>query len=394
MFVLAQDGSRPGTKITNGYQNGEIKGAILSVMSRRPENLINCVETIQNDTPDMLLIIDTHSHSSVFPNTDKHGYIPDYGLFDMNVSAFELQSNGKIDELVEGTLDFQNNLGVKVLTSAALTMQEFNDANAQVSLDLYRKSVQYMRANRTPDRKLYATLVFSEQALNQTTAMAQLLDRLCLIDVDGFYIIVQRQKDDLGMWSSADTLASLMYLVNTLHENQYEVIVGYTDFYGILLAAVGADYVASGWFQTLRQYSQAFYRNSRGGPGSPLYLSESLLSSIYTNPDLRNIVNNSQCFGPRVIDTKYGGNLLKNPGRASWSDEAYALQHWHATKNIVSRFGQNIDDNLSTVESLIDSAKSLMKEIRSARIAIDDRHDERHLTVWKSAIEKYKSGVL
>lgn len=394
MKILAQDGARAGTKIANGYGNTEIQGAILSVMSRRPENLLAKIEELKEEHPGILLMIDNHAHSSVFTNTDKHGHIPEYGLFDMNVTAFEMQDNDKVQEIVGGVLDFQNNLDVDIITSPSLAMQEFNDANAQVCLNMYKGSLAYARENELGGKKLYLTLVFSEQALSQVHSMAQMLDKLCLLDVDGYYIVVQRQKADNPMWSSSDTLASLMYLVNTLHESDYEVVVGYTDLWGVLLSAVGADFIASGWFQTLRQYCQNFYRNSRGGAGTPLYVSESLMSTLYTNPDVRNIVNSPRGLGERVVDAHYGGVLLRNPGQAAWSDEAYALQHWRAVKNITSRFGNDVTANLTALEGLIDSAQALASDIRSASLALDERHDDRHLGVWKSAIDKYKSGVL
>lgn len=394
MKILAQDGSHAGDKMTNGYTSGEIQGAVMSVMSRRPENLIATIEKLQEDHPDMLLLLDNHVHASVYPDTDKHGHIPEYSLYYMNVTAFELQDNDTVQGIVDRVLDFQNNLGIGILTSPSLAMQEFNDANAQVCLKMYNGSIRYMADNETGSKKLYLTLVFSEQALNQVHSMAQMLDKLCLLDVDGFYIVVQRQKTDMPMWSSSDTLAHLMYLVNTLHESDYEVVVGYTDLWGVLLSVVGADYIAAGWFQTLRQYCQNFYRSSRGGLGTPLYVSEGLMSTLYTNPDLRNIVNSSAELGARVVDAHYGTALLRNPGQAPWPADAYALQHWRATKNIVTQFGSDINSNLDTLEGLLDSAQTLAAEIRAANVAIDERHDDRHLGVWKSAINKYKSGVL
>lgn len=394
MGIFAQDGSRAGTKILNGFVEGEIEGVVLSLMSRSPENLIAQVETFQEENPGLHLMIDNHAHASVFPETDKHGKIPLYGLYDMNVTAFELQDDDKLNSIVEGTLDLQNNLGIPILTSPSLAMQEFNDANSQISLKMYDKSIAYMKSNVTGSKKLYLTLVFSEQALNQKHSMAQMLDRLSLLDADGFYIIVQRQKNDSGMWSSSDTLASLMYLVNSLHGNEYEIIMGYTDLYGILLAAVGADHIASGWFQTLRQYSRNFYVNSSGGPGNALYPSEGVLSSLYINPDLRNIINSEGDFATKVVDEKYGASLLTNPETAPWSDEAYALEQWRGLKSIVAGFTDDVDANLSTLEGHIDSAQSVMAEIRAASIPIDDRHNDRHLEVWKIAIEKYRRGVL
>lgn len=394
MKVLAQDGSHAGDKIANGYIAGEVAGAVMSVMSRRPENLVAKLEQFQEDNPDMMLLLDNHAHASVFADTDKHGHIPEYSLFDMNTTAFALQGSDDVQSIVNRTLDFQNNLGLRILTSPSLAMQEFNDTNAQVCLKMYSSSIRYMAENETETKKLYLTLVFSEHALNQVHSMAQMLDKLCLLDVDGFYIVVQRQKADAPMWSSSDTLAHLMYLVNTLHESDYEVVVGYTDLWGVMLSAVGADYIASGWFQTLRQYCQNFYRNSRGGPGTPLYVSESLMSTVYTNPDLRNIVKSTAGLGPRVIDPHYGAAFLRNPDQAPWNADAYALQHWRAAKNIVSQFDANIDGNLARLETLINDAQALASDIRAANIAIDERHDDRHLGVWKSAIDKYKSGVL
>lgn len=393
-MIYAQDGSRAATKIVNGYTNGEIQGAVLSVMSRRPENLVATVASLKEDHPGMQLLLDTHIHASVFPDTDKHGRIPEYGLFDMNITAFELQDDETINEHTTAILDFQSSLDLEIFTSPSLAMQEFNDSNSQISLKMYKRSIKYFEENDTDNKKLYLTLVFSEQALSQVHSMGQLLDKLCLLNVDGFYIVVQRQKDDNPMWSSSDTLASLMYLINALHHSEYGVVVGYTDLWGVLLSAVGADYIASGWFQTLRQYSQNFYRSSRGGPGIPLYVSESLMSTIYTNPDLRKIATSEGDLGSRVIDAHYGANLLQNPGAATWSDEAYALQHWRATKNITASFTPNISSNLEVLSNLITDAQELASDIRNANITIDERHDTRHLGIWKSAIEKYESGVL
>lgn len=390
---LAQDGHGPATKIVNGIIAGDISGTVLSLKSRSPDNLIGCIETLQEEHSEAFLILDHHMHASVYPETTKHGKLPDYGLFEMNKTAFELESDESIQDATNAVMDLQINLGLNNLTSPSLGMQEFNDTNAQVSLKLYRQSIKYLKDNSLQGaKKLFLTLVFSEQALNQKHSLAQMLDKLTLLDADGFYIIVERQKRDSAVWSNSDTLAGLMYLVNILHNNEYEVVVGYTDVYGLLLSAVGADYVGSGWYQTLRQYSQNFYREGFGSRGTPLYVSETLLSPIFTNPDLRSIVTSG--FGDRVIDSHYGQALITNPALAPWNEEAYALQLWRTLSRVADGLGDDTVHNLEYIEGLLDEADSLFTELEGASVTIDDRHDDKHLAVWKSAIQKFRIGVL
>ena len=65
---------------------------------------------------------------------------------------------------------------------------------------------------------------------------------------DGFYIFVNSQSESFPPRIEASRVKNLMYFIYVLSElNGFHVLCGYTDLVGLLLQAVGAQDIATGW---------------------------------------------------------------------------------------------------------------------------------------------------
>jgi hypothetical protein len=132
-----------------------------------------------------------------------------------------------------------------------------------------------------------ATLAIDEAALSDWDRVADWLDAITTLDVQGFYLIVSRRTPTYPPlpWETV-ALTNLLRLIYTLTAlNEYEVYWGYADVDGLLGIAAGATAVAAGWTYGLRQFGVERYSEQRAGgaPAVPRVYAAGIMSDLRHN---------------------------------------------------------------------------------------------------------------
>jgi len=225
--------------------------------------------------------------------------------------------------------------------------------------------------------------------------MGEFLDALSGLNVDGFYLLVNRTSS--GYQAAMDTRAmeNLMYFVHVLaHLNDYEVVVGYSDWLGFLLHAAGAVATATGWHQSLRQFSMARFEPAGGGRRPrKRYSSTPLLSNPLIVPELEDI-NRTGLLNHVLSGGTHDAILNVGPaaGEARWTDEMGCLSHWFAVGSAVARIqGQRrTAAKLDTALQLIDGATTLYDRLVRRGVNFEPQTGADHLVAWRDSVLAFR----
>lgn len=179
--------------------------------------------------------------------------------------------------------------------------------------------------------------------------------------------------------------------------NEYEVIVGYSDWQSFLLESVGVSHTACGWYQNLRQFSLGRFQPSRGGRRPrPRYPSVPLLSSPLLIPELEDIHLAGELN--RVLSgTSHDGIISGGPaaGSPGWTDPLACLAHWQS----LSRLSQRVSSHGTTSERLEESvnligvARNLYALLGNYGMNFDPATGPSHLPEWELAVGEFRSIV-
>ena len=116
--------------------------------------------------------------------------------------------------------------------------------------------------------------------------------------------------------------ANFLYFCHVLSLNDYKIIVGYSDWPGFMLEAVGADFTACGWYQNLRQFSMDRFQPRDGGRRPrKRYSSYKLLYSPLLSPELQDMYKVG-ILNQVLSGSEYDDLIINGPaaGNRQWTD--------------------------------------------------------------------------
>ncbi len=288
-MLYAQYGHAPSDKAHEGLGREILDGVVLDPRTHQPDKLVKIVSEFLRISPKADILFDSNFYVCSLQAQDKKGYMDLYPFDYRSLTRMDF-TPGKIQEYVQKVLDFQIENGFSKFLSPSVIFPSFDGYWAQIALQLYVQSIEYAKSIGVSDR-LLLTLSVGESALREDEQLSEFLDNLTTLpDYKGYYIIVDRASENAPQWSDPSTLAGLLYMVNTLTNNDYEVVLGHTDLVGVLAKAVGANSVATGWWTNLKQFSRERYMGKRGGrPPRRTYTSGKLLNSVFIDPELQQV---------------------------------------------------------------------------------------------------------
>jgi hypothetical protein len=280
------------------------------------------------------------------------------------------------------------------LLSPSVLFDDFRDSWSQIALNMAEASVD-CHGGLTNQPPLLVTIVTSELALRNATGMAEFLDALSALETEGFYLLVNRSSS--GYQPAMDTRAmeNLMYLVHVLANlNEYRVVVGYGDWLGFLLHAAGASATATGWHQSLRQFSMARFEPAGGGRRPrKRYSSAPLLSNPLIVPELDDI-SRAGLLANVLSGSRHDEILARDPavGEARWTDEIGCLAHWAAVRGPIDRVESQRRPaaKLTTALQLIDAARTLYDRLIPRGVNFEPQTGPDHLTSWRDSVSAFR----
>ncbi len=398
MSVLAQCGYGRGNKIEQGFDDGVIKGAIFSPRDERRERLEQAVREWGNNYPNALIMFDPQFYAAKL-NNPRDGHLTEYDYYNNNQGLGRTHFSGtRIQKYVKECLDYQHNTftnNITYMISPTILFDSFRDSWSQIALNLAAESAEYHSKLDSP-RPLLVSLVISETAFQTMDAVDEFLDALTEINIQGFYIIIRRNSASIQNAMESMSFGRFMYFCHVLTTiNEYDVVVGYSDWHSFLLETAGVTYTATGWHQNLRQFSLARFQPATGGRRPrKRYSSIPLLSCPMINPELEDIFLANLLH--YVLSGSDKDHILQNgptAGQDNWSDEISCLTHWYSLNKLSQRLS-SLNSQLERIresEGLIQSALTLYGQLNNYNISFDPATGPAHILEWRDSLREFCS---
>lgn len=389
MKVLAQVGYGKSNYLESAFQGGTITGAILSPRDDDPETLASLVRGYSTVDITDFVAVDPQFYAFTVPE-GRIRNLEDYPYYPGFLTRRQFSDLANLRRFSTAALDYQRRLEVTHLIAPAIQLTDLRDSYSQIYMTMAQESINYM-ARRKDARHLLLSLIVDENALLSTEAVDEFLDSLTAWDFQGAYICVQPRATSYPAVLSAPALANLLYIIYVLSElNKLWVVVGYSDFNSLLYGAAGADYIGTGWYNSLKTFSLTRFAPKKGGSRArPRYPSIPLLSSILVEPELAEIVDAGE---PQLglSGIPQDAALVRNMSGASWPAGLAYQAHLSALHRIgqdVEGSGRNAKQRLRYVLDRISRAESAVKLLQTEGVAFETRFG--FLATWRDAIDQF-----
>lgn len=397
MSVLAQSGYGRSSKIEQGLNEGVIHGAIMSPRDERRERLEQDILNWQTCQPNAFVMFDPQFYAANL-NNPRDGHLSDYDFYSNNCGLGRAQFSGtRIQKYVRECIDYQHltfGSALSCLTSPTVFFDAFRDSWSQIALNMAAESADYYSSLTSP-QPIFISLVISETAFQTMDAVEEYLDALTEIEAQGFYIIIRRNSSSVQNAMEAASFGRLLYFCHVLKNiNEYDVIVGYSDWQSFLLEAAGVTHTATGWYQNLRQFSLARFQPSpRGRRPRKRYSSVPLLSCPLINPELQDIYLASLL--PRVLSGSSHDAIIQNgpaAGEANWSGETACLAHWYSLNSLSKCISvlPTQSERIQEAEHLMRNALTLYAQLSSQNVSFDQLSGPNHIREWQDSLQEFR----
>lgn len=398
MSILAQCGYGRGEKVERGLNDGVIQGVVMSPRDERRSRLEGTIQTWGRTLPNALVIFDPQFYAANL-NAPRDGRLSEYDYYDNNSGLGRTHFSGtRIQKYVKECLDYQHETfgsDVSYLVSPTILFDDFRDSWSQIALNMAVESADY-RTHLTSPKPLLVSLVISETAFQSLDGLEEFLDALTEIDTQGFYIIIRRNTASVQSAMESSSFGRLMYFCHVLATvNEYDVVVGYSDWHSFLLEAAGVTYTAAGWYQNLRQFSLDRFRPSTGGRRPrKRYSSAPLLSSPLITPELQSM--HLERLLPDVLSGSRHDEILQDgptAGEANWSDEVSCRAHWFSLDSLSRAICAEMTpaDRLRRAEELMQTALNSYVRLESHNISLDPTTGPDHIREWQRSLQEFRS---
>jgi len=331
-------------------------------------------------------------------NNARDGHLSEFDYYNNNSGLGRTHFSGtRIQGYVKECLDYQHQTfgsNLAYLISPTILFDAFRDSWSQIALNMAVESADYHSKLNSP-QPLLISLVISETAFQTMDAVEEFLDALTEIDKQGFYIILRRNSASVQNAMESAPFGRFMYFCHVLTTiNEYDVIVGYSDWHSFLLEAAGVTHTATGWYQNLRQFSLARFQPSSGGRRPrKRYSSAPLLSCPLINPELQDIYMANLL--PRVLSESSHDAILQNgptSGEANWSDEISCLAHWYSLNALSQRLSAlpTQSGRILEAERLMQNALTLYTQLSSENVSFDPSTGPDHIREWQDSLQEFR----
>jgi hypothetical protein len=398
MSILAQCGYGRGGKIEQGLNDGVIHGVIMSPRDERKNRLEQAINDWGSNHPNALVMFDPQFYAASL-NNPRDGHLTEFDYYNNNCGLGRTHFSGtRIQGYVRECLDYQHQTfgsNAAYLISPTVLFDSFRDSWSQIALNMAVESADYHFSLNSP-QPLLISLVISETAFQTMDAVEEFLDALTEIDTQGFYIVIRRNSASLQNALESAPFGRFMYFCHVLTTiNEYEVIVGYSDWHSFLLKAAGVTHTASGWYQNLRQFSFARFKPSSGRRRPrKRYSSAPLLSCPLITPELHDIylANHLTLV---LSGSNYDAILQNNPAadEADWTDEVSCIAHWHSLNALSQRLSalSTQSARIREAEQLMQNALALYAQLDSQNVYFDPTTGSDHILEWQDSLQEFKA---
>ncbi|WP_301171080.1 hypothetical protein [Brevibacillus nitrificans] len=397
MTLFAQHGYGKSTKIERGIQQGLLSGVILSPKDESEPNLRSYVQSLRSDFPHIEVMLDPQFYHVPIPNANVRN-LPSYANLYPGPLPLSSFRGRQIQTYVNDVLNYQDQLGTSYLVSPSIIVNSFSDREAQVVLNLAQEAIDLHKQNNYNQSDLLISLTIHETAFTNTAQMDSFLNEISILDAKGFYLIIVRNTSDYNqLFDNNTALVNILTFIYSLSEiNEFRVIMGYSDFLGLLYLSVGAYSIATGWHNSLRKFTMKRILPSTGGrQPRPRYSSAPLLNSILLS-ELDSAFQQTSVMAQIMSGTTYDNNInsAPNPLSAVWDKDTGQMEHWAAINSAITNIisgKPTVTDKLDSLEQAIIRAQGLYSILHSRYVPLETNSNSDHLTIWNTAIADFRA---
>jgi hypothetical protein len=395
MPILAQHGYGKSNKIDDAIERNIISGVILSPQYEKPSNLKKYVSSLSRKFPKISIVLDPQFYVAALQEPKNEGRLSEYPYYPSQLNRRTLRSTAKINDYARKTIDYQVKMRLTNMLSPTILFNSINESSFEFALQLAEASIEYHSSLTKPPR-LYASIVMSEDILKSRNSTDELLDEITLLDVSGFYVLIDHASSSYHPQFNYEILTNILYLTYSLSVlNDFRVVFGYSSFVSLLLHAVGVTNTACGWFGTTKQFSINRFRPSSGGrPARPRYSSIPLLNSILVTPEL-STCNHFGLLDKVLTGTSFDAVLRANTSSDSWPMSTSILHHWEALSNTTRNLLKlsDVASRLDYMLKAIEKARKLYNILKSKGVQFEMRSSDAHLDNWNNAIMDFRKRL-
>lgn len=393
MSLYVQHGYGKGNKIDLAITNGDISGIILSPKAESPEKLLEFAHNTLSTNPDVNIYFDPQFFVCKFQGVINSGKLSQYPYYQSGLTRANLSIPSRIHTFTKSVIDFQTQLEISAYISPTIIIDDFNGRDSQIAISFAFESIDIV----SKQKKLFISLCIHESAFRNRDAMEEFLNVISLLDVEGFYIIIERESNiSKATDIDPDVLTNIMKFAHSLSAiNEYNVIVGYSDLLSIPLAAICNAHFACGWFSNLKIFSENNYRPVDGGRRPrKRYTTGILMSSLLLVPEISTLIH-SPLINDIMSDSPYNTRIYPVLNEAEWTDEVSCLHNWHILNHELDMMYANgdISNRLDYLENKINQAKVIYQKIQRVIPLLDSKSNSGHLDMWRAAIESFRNEM-
>lgn len=386
MALFIQHGHGKGTKVSKAVEARVVKGILIS---SKDETRKETEKLVREQSANIEVLLDPQFHALTIEGRND-GKLPQYPFYIQQITRLALSDSEKIRSYVRNCIKYQTSIGLSKVISPTLPILNFRDMYSQKALDFATESSKQIEKDR-----LIISLVISESAFSAKLDVDEYLAVLTAFNgARGFYLLIERTKPDAGQCFDVERLTNILYFIYVLSVlSEYEIIVGYSDYEGLLYHAVGSYATACGWHNNLKLYSQNRFLRSKGGRrGNPRYSSSPLLTHLIY-PQHLDAFDEIGMKNDILSQTNYDSEFVDS----SVPDETVrCLAHWQALGCEIDRIEciKSTNDRLDYVLSKIQKAKSIVKSFcKKRRVKVEElsstlQMNFSYLHQWEESIGK------
>jgi len=392
MSLYAQHGYGKGNKIDKGIATGMLSGVILSPKAETPERIQEYIDKVYKDSPFIDILFDPQFYIGAFTGERAEGKLNRYPYYEPDITRAKLSVPNNLHNYAEKTIKFQRELKLKKLVSPTILFDDFNGTQSQIAVSLAYETVSFSNNNND----LLISLCINENAFRNREAMNEFLDVISLLDVRGFYLIIDRANSNVKESAiNGNILTNIMQFCYTLATlNEYEVILGYSDLLSIPLTITGISATACGWHNGSKMFAESNFHPTTGGRRPrKRYTSGKLLNSILLFPEM-DTIKNIGYMEQILSETQYDSILTPTFNDVEWTEEASCLHNWNTLSNLI----REIEGCVSMSKKLDLVTEKIMKASRLYRllnnkVPFEVKSGNSHLNIWLLAINDFRNQI-
>ena len=396
--LLAQHGPAKGQKITDSLNMNNLSGAIFSQNDEIMEsidNYINMTDNLGNSNS----FLDPQFYYSTYDQTILKK-LSDISVFPSNIVRRDWRK--KAPEI----LDYLNyHAKSTTLISDTLITPGFHITNIDwhfdYSIEMYNYCIENFEFQNYALSLMVQSSFFNNKA-NVDEMIEELEDMSNKKDYIYFTLCHDGNIDNNYEEMDSNCLGNILYLIYQLQESGFKFIIGYSFMNSILFAMLGCDFIASGWFNTLRKFQKnRFELTDSFGRRKKRYTSIPLLTYIMLD-DYKIMLDTGKITEAEILSgTKCDSELLTDDDVLSFVDLEH--QYWESLNQSFGFFesSDDITGRIDVMRAMINEALAKYKKVINRLDSMGEREasnriklTSKHLITWLAAIDIFKENSM